>query len=260
VPLRSVIHREILNQDPRAPRLVTVHGAMDRGNSFRALAQQLAPIEVVIWDRAGYAHSLDAEPVDVGDQLGDLRAILDEKPAIVFGHSLGGTYALWLASLGHPNVLGVSTFESPLPGGAWWGEDWDVDPVDAALGRVDVERAGDLAEAFLRRMISDAVWERLPDRTKRLRRAEGVVFLRELGQLVTGEIAFDLASIGVDVVAGISERPSHHHRFGLAQLVEVTNAMSYCVMHARHGAHLTNPGALAEVLRQQFETVLWPTM
>ncbi len=255
MPLRSSIHREILNPSPSAPRLVTVHGAMDRGNSFRALAQQLSGVEVVIWDRAGYAHSLDATPFDVEDQLADLAAIVDEKPAVVLGHSLGGTYGLWLASLGHPHVLGVSTFESPLPGGAWWGEGWELDPLDAANGRVGSERAGALAEEFLRRMTSDAVWDRLPARTKELRRAEGVAFLRELGQLVTGRIAFDLGSIAVDVVAGVSSRPSHHHQLGLARLTEAVGATSYCVIDSRHGVHLTRPKALAEIITQQLQRV-----
>lgn len=254
--LSRSIHLERVNQNSSASvRIVTVHGAMDRGGSFRALAKYLSPLEVVIWDRAGYAHSLDVAPANVENHLADLSEILDEKPAVVFGHSLGGTYALWLASLGHPNLLGVSTFESPLPGGGWWGEDWDVDPHEAAAGHVPRERAGDLAEAFLRRMISDPVWERLPERTKALRRTEGRAFLRELGQLVDGRISFDPSEITVDVVAGISSRPSHHHRFGLIKLVESIDVTSYCVPHSRHGAHLTNPQALAEVVVQQFAKV-----
>jgi pimeloyl-ACP methyl ester carboxylesterase len=229
---------------------------MDRGGSFRVLAKHLAPLEVVIWDRAGYAHSIDVAPANVWDHLTDLSEILDEKPAVVFGHSLGGTYALWLASLGHPNLLGVSTFESPLPGVAWWGEDWDVEPREAAAGRVSGERAGDLAEAFLRRMISDTVWERLPERTKLQRRAEGRAFLRELGQLVDGRISFDPSAIKVDVMAGVSSRPSPHHRVGLSKLTESIDVTSYCVTDSHHSAHLNSPKALAEVLVQQFTKVM----
>ncbi|WP_298209393.1 alpha/beta hydrolase [Ferrimicrobium sp.] len=251
MPLRRSIHREILNENPSALRLVTIHGAMDRGNSFRQLASLLPSVEVVIWDRAGYARSIEVAPAGVDDHLADLAGVLDEKPALVFGHSLGGTYALWLASLGHPHLLGVSTFESPLPGGAWWGDDWDIDPHEAALGRVPKERSQALAEAFLRRMISDATWERLPERTKALRRAEGSAFILELGQLVDGGVTFDLDSIKVDVVAGISSRPSRHHRVGLAKLVDSVQATTYCVMNSRHGVHLTNPAAIAEIVSQQ---------
>jgi len=57
-------------------------------------------------------------------------------------------------------------------------------------------------------------------------------------------------------VAGISARPSHHHRFGLIKLTEAIDVTSYCVPHSRHGAHLTNPQALAEVLAQQFAKLM----
>lgn len=253
MPPRRSIHVEILNQNSSAPRVVTVHGAMDRGNSFRALAKLLPSIEVLIWDRAGYAHSIAVAPAGAEDHLADLVGILDDKPALVFGHSLGGTYALWLASLGHPNLLGVSTFESPLPGGAWWGKGWDIDPHDAALGRVPPERSQAVAERFLRRMISDATWEILPERTKALRRAEGAAFILELGQLVDEAVRFDLDAIRTDVVAGISSRPSSHHQLGLARLATATCATTYCVRNSRHGAHLTSPDALAEVLGQQLK-------
>lgn len=254
--MRRPVYLERLNSHSSPVRLLTVHGAMDRGSSFRGLAKELAPLEVVIWDRAGYAHSIDVGPFNVEDHLADLSAILDEKPAVVFGHSLGGTYALWLASLGHPNLLAVSTFESPLPGGAWWGEGWDVDPAEAARGLVSTQRAGELAEAFLRRMITDDVWERLPERTKLLRRAEGQAFLRELGQLVSGRIGFDLGAIEVDVTAGISSRPSHHHRSGLNRLMASLEVTSYCVADSHHSAHLNSPKALAQVLAQQLAKVV----
>lgn len=240
---------EVCNENREGPRVLLVHGAMDRSSSFRHLARLLAPYEVVIYDRAGYARSLEAGPKGFRGHLADLAALLDERPALVFGHSLGGTYALALAAERPPGLLGVATFESPLPGAAWWDPDWDLDPETAAKGLAAPEDTSRIAEAFLVRMIGRDAFDALPPPTQALRRREGAAFVRELGELVTGRVVIDLGAIAVPTSHGISSRPSQVHASVLALLHETLDGRFYCVRGTKHGAHLTRPAALAEVLR-----------
>jgi len=248
---RNGLAVEICNPNPNGPRVIAVHGAMDRSSSFRPLARLLAPHEVLLYDRAGYARSVDARPRNTEGHLDDLASLLRERPALVFGHSLGGTYALALAGRRPKGLLGVATFESPLPGPEWWDPAWQLDPTTAAQGHAPPEDAARIAEAFLARMIGRATFDGLPPRTRELRRREGAAFVRELGALVTGTIPVDLDAIDVPSSHGISSRPSEPHTRVLARLARALQGRYYCVLGTKHGAHLQRPEALAEVLSTQ---------
>ena len=62
---------------------------MDRGSSLRSTARRLAgEAHVVLYDRRGYGRSrLIGGPFDVETNVADLVAVLDGRPAVVFGHS-----------------------------------------------------------------------------------------------------------------------------------------------------------------------------
>ena len=73
------------------------------------------------------------------------------------GHSYGGNVALATVER-HPDlVAGVVTYETPLSWLPWWPG--DSAGGDAVAWRDDPEEA---AERFMRRMIGDERWERLP--------------------------------------------------------------------------------------------------
>ncbi|MHB8191206.1 MAG: alpha/beta hydrolase [Ferrimicrobium sp.] len=117
---------ERLAGDLGRPRVILVHGAMDRSTSLRTLARLLQPREVVLYDRRGYARSLGAPGGGFYDHVEDLAELVAERPCVVFGHSLGGTYALAVAARQPDTLRAVSVFESPLSGHSWFG-DWVLD-------------------------------------------------------------------------------------------------------------------------------------
>ena len=81
------------------PQIVLVHGAMDRGAGMLRVARQLRGRAVVRYDRRGYGRSVDTGPaVRFGDQVDDLRAIVADRPTVLFGHSYGGVIAMALAA------------------------------------------------------------------------------------------------------------------------------------------------------------------
>jgi len=248
---RNGLAVEVCNPSPSGPRVLVVHGAMDRSSSFRPLARLLAPYEVLLYDRSGYARSTESGAKSFEGHLEDLARLLEERPALVFGHSLGGTYALALGATRPEGLLGIATFESPLPGPEWWDPAWGLDSTTAARGLAAPDEARRVAETFLVRMIGRATFDGLPAPTQELRRREGAAFVRELGELATGAVAIDLAAITAPSSHGISSRPSEPHARVLATLAQTLHGRYYCVLGTKHGAHLQRPEALAEVLRAQ---------
>jgi len=230
------------------PRVVVVHGVLDRAATFRRFARALAPLEVVLYDRRGYARSRDMGPATFTAHLADLRAVVGREHAtVVVGHSLGGTLALALASDPPPTLRGVSVFEAPLPTSAWWGP-WAVDPRSVLAGEVPEPDLEELVSDFLRRAMGPALAQLGPNFLAE-RRAEAPAFTRELAELAAGEVAIDLDRISVPVQAGIGELAGTRHRRGLATLMASIDAEAYCVRGAPHGVHLSAPAAWAEAVR-----------
>ncbi len=109
---------------PADPTVVLVHGSMDRGRSLRATAKRLAgDFHVVLYDRRGYGRSREVGgPFDVETNVEDLVAVIEGRPAVVFGHSLGGDIAL-AAAQRHPEVIrAVGAYEPPMSWEPWWPE------------------------------------------------------------------------------------------------------------------------------------------
>ena len=170
---------------PGAAHIVLVHGSLDRSAGMTKLSRRLEDgFRVTRYDRRGYGRSMPhAGPFGIDAQVDDLVHVIASAPdapapCVVFGHSYGGNVALATAER-HPElVAGVVVYETPLSWLPWWpgttaGGDaraWEHDPAGAA-------------ERFMRRLIGDARWERLPEATREARRAEGVALVGELGDL-----------------------------------------------------------------------------
>jgi pimeloyl-ACP methyl ester carboxylesterase len=147
----------------------------------------------------------------------------------------------------------VVAFEPPLPwleharglpgrtaGSARWAE---VDPHDPVA-------AGDQAERFFRRMVGDEAWERLPDRAKEDRRADGPALVAELSAIRLTEPPFDVEAMTVPVIYGMGSRTIDRRRDAVHWLVEHTPGSEEAVIPgAEHGAHLTHPDAFADLAR-----------
>lgn len=229
---------------PDAPLVVIVHGAMDRSSSFGRVGLHLRDLHVVRYDRRGYGRSLDAGTGPLAAHVDDLFAVLDGRPATVFGHSFGAVVAL-VAAAQHPEVVrSVFAYEAPLPWRSWWPSPATEVPDDP----------GDEAEAFLRRAVGDRIWERLPARIRAARRAEGVALRADLASL-DGDEPFDPAAVGVPVLVGCGSATTWWHERAARELVaELPDAELVVIGQAQHGAHLSHPTAVADLVRR---TVAW---
>ena len=230
--------------------MVFVHGTMDRSTSFGRVTEALPDLHTVVYDRRGYARSLDVEPPARGldDHMRDLIDVIGERRSVVVGHSYGGDVGL-AASIERPDIVrSVLAFEAPTPWVPWW-------PADSAGGRAvaQADSPEDAAEAFMRRLVGDRTWERLPDRTRAARRAEGRAVLTDL-RSIRADAPFDLADVTVPVVVGSGTEGEPHHRECARRMAEaLPDAELVEINGGGHGAHMTHPQQFAALVRQAVE-------
>jgi pimeloyl-ACP methyl ester carboxylesterase len=226
---------------------------MDRGLSMRKLGSHLQEYGSVTYDRRGYGHSRQSERLATLDELSferhveDLSRLVSERPSIVFGHSIGGTVALKLASLQPSNLLGVMIYESPLLSESWWPQTWLI---DGETELVDSESHYEQrAEDFMIAVLGEDRWSRLPLKTRQARRAEGRTMIAEMISARWPRVATDFHSICVPVISAIGEYATSRHRRAQSAVMELLpNTVGVCIRHADHGAHLSRAQALAEIL------------
>lgn len=226
-------------------RLILVHGSMDRASSFKRLMARLPEWLCVAYDRRGYAGSLGLGPPERFDeQVDDLLSVLDGEPAVVFGHSYGGDVVLAAASR-HPELIRAAVvWEPPRPWLPWWPA------TTAGGGAVDHLDAEDRAEWFMRRMVGDRVWERLPESTRAQRRREGPTLAAEL-EALRSAAPFDESSVRVPVLVGRGGESHPHHRRSARELAAALPRGQLCdIAGASHGAHLSHPGEVADLIRR----------
>jgi pimeloyl-ACP methyl ester carboxylesterase len=189
---------------------------MDRSAGLLRLSRRLdATHRVVRYDRRGYGRSATVGPPwTVEANVDDLEQLLDSIgafPAILFGHSFGGNVALALAT-SHPHlVTGVVVYETPLSWLDWWPGN------SAGAAAMAADDPGDAAEAFMRRLVGDAIWERLPATKRDERRAEGAAMVAELADL-RRRAPWDGAQIDVPVLALYGEHARPHHQTAMTGL------------------------------------------
>lgn len=232
------------------PHVLLVHGSLDRSAGLLKLSRRLDDRYLVTrYDRRGYGRSVPSDgPFGIDDQVEDLVAVLRSVerrpgPSVVVGHSYGGNVALAAAERRPDLVAGVVTYESPLSWRSWWPGDsaggdalaWQADPAEAA-------------ERFLRRLIGDARWERLPPSSRRARRAEGAAMVGELLDLRSGP-AWDASAIDVPVLAMHGELAQPHHRRSAEVIAaEVDGGELSMLAGARHPGPNTHPDDAAATI------------
>lgn len=226
-------------------RLVLVHGAMDRATSFTRLMGQLRDATVIAYDRRGYGQSFHLPPPeDFEVQIEDLVEVLGGRPAVAFGHSFGADVVLATMSRRPGLITAAVVWEPPQPWLAFWPAD------SASRGAASHLAPEDRAEWFMRRMVGDRVWERLPATTRAARRAEGRTLEAELGAL-SGNPLFDPVRITVPVIVGRGGRSRVHHRRAARELAATLPDGELAEIHdAGHGAHLSHPGEVAGLIRR----------
>jgi len=93
---------------------------MDRSSAFARCCGHLRDLHTIRYDRRGYGKSVDLGAVPIDGHIADLVDVLDGRPGVVVGHSLGGVIALGAAQR-HPELVrAVGAYESPMPWVDWW--------------------------------------------------------------------------------------------------------------------------------------------
>lgn len=91
--------------DPKAPRVVYLHGITGHGHHVQELAEGwLGAYRVLAPDLLGHGSSPYEPPWSIAEHLELLVASVGSEPAIWIGHSFGGRLALELAA-GQPNLV-----------------------------------------------------------------------------------------------------------------------------------------------------------
>jgi pimeloyl-ACP methyl ester carboxylesterase len=226
-----------------APHVVLVHGSLDRSAGMLKLGRRLdEAFRVTRYDRRGYGRSVDHPgPFAIEGQVDDLVAVVERAPGagaptIVIGHSYGGNVALAFADRHPGRAAAIVTFESPLSWEPWWPQD---SAGAAALDGGDPEGA---AERFMRRLIGDQRWEKLPPSTREARRREGPAMIDELRDLRTGP-PWSPGRIGVPVLAMYGEHGREQHRRGAETLGRVLPDAEVVMIP---GAHHFGPNTHAD--------------
>ena len=225
--------------------VVLVHGSMDRSTSFGRVAKLLDDLHVIAYDRHGYGHSPAPSPhTTLAAHTADLLELIDGRRCVVVGHSYGGDVAL-LAAIERPDlVAAVTAFEAPMPWQPWWPQ---ASAGSAAMAASTPEEA---AEAFMRRVVGDRIWSRLPRATRDARRAEGETLVAEM-ESIRGHAPFDPAAVTVPVVAGCGSASEARHRESAERLAAaVPDGELVVIEGAGHGAHMSHPREFAALIRQ----------
>ncbi|HWM22166.1 MAG TPA: alpha/beta hydrolase [Ilumatobacteraceae bacterium] len=231
--------------DADAPLIALVHGTMDRSAGLLRLSRCLdQAFRVLRYDRRGYGRSAPHPgPFGADQQVNDLVGLLEGRRALVFGHSYGGNVALATAAR-HPElVVAVAVYETPLSWLDWWPG--STAGADAIATRGD---PADAAERFVRRLVSDARWEKLPPSTREARRSEGPAMVGELVDL-REHAPWSADRLRMPVVAIYGERGAAHHRAGTEHLARVLpDCRVVEVAAARHFGPNTHPEAVAAAI------------
>jgi pimeloyl-ACP methyl ester carboxylesterase len=231
-----------------APRVVLVHGSMDRAAAFRKAVRRLTDLDIVLYDRRGYARSLDGgTSSDVEALVADLLTVLDDRPSAVIGHSLGGLIALAAAQRAPRLVTAVGAFEAPLGWRPWWPR---TSAGGAARQAAAAEGPEAAAEQFMRRLVGDDRWEALPAGTRRQRRAEGRALLGDLAAMRAGP-PFDPSTLEVPAVVGYGSITSERHRRAAIELADdLPDAQLMTIDGAAHNAHDSHPAEFGEFVHR----------
>lgn len=235
------------DREDDAPRIVLVHGVMDRGASFSRVVGFLHDWVVTTYDRRGYANSMEAPLAEsLDDHVNDLIGILDGQQSIVIGHSLGGVVTLAAAARRPELISAAGVYESPMPWLDWWPSS-----TAGAKTLADTSDPAQAAESFMRYLAGDMAWEMLPMKTQQQRRAEGgalMADLKSIREVTTPPFTPDQITVPVGVAGG--SETQQHHKDGCEAMAKMFDTEVQWIDGAGHGGHMSHPGPFASFVRK----------
>ena len=121
-----------------------------------------------------------------------------------------------------------------------------ADHDDRCVVLAETGTPADAAEAFMRSIVGDDVWARLPPSTKQARLAEGPALLADMADIRLPPPPYDPAAVPVPVVVGRGRESKGQHLLGTNALLELlADAELHVIEGAGHGAHASHPDAFA---------------
>jgi pimeloyl-ACP methyl ester carboxylesterase len=196
----------------------------------------------------------------------DLIEVIGGRDVVVVGHSYGGNIVLGAAlDRRGDSIRAVAAYEPPQPwlrqpvvdgaasrpGGDSGPSGESGDGKQATSAVLGLDDPGAAAERFFRRMVGEGAWDRLPEKEKAGRRADGPALTAELAAIRLREPPFDVRALRIPVVYGRGSDSLPHHRQAVAWLVAHTpEGELFEIAGGRHGAHLTHPDAFASMVRR----------
>lgn len=225
-----------------SPLVLLIHGSLDRSAGMARVGKVVHELPVIRYDRRGYGRSrLHPGPFTVRGNSDDVAEILDGREAVVVGHSFGGNIALAAAQKLGGQILGVSTYETPLS----WMDWWPSNTAGAVAAASDPESA---AENFMVRLIGRERWDSLPASTREERRGEGPALVEELTDLRLNA-PWEPGLIRCRVIAGHGSRGTQHHRQGAEWISRSISGASLATIDgAGHAAPVSHAKEFVEAL------------
>jgi pimeloyl-ACP methyl ester carboxylesterase len=235
--------------DGSAPRVVFVHGAMDRAGSFRRVVKALPELRLVTYDRRGYGRSIEVPPApSLADQVADLLAVVGDQPATVVAHSFGGHIAVEAALAAPGRIRSLGLWEAPMP----WLDHWPEGTLAGVATRAADPDAGAVAEGVYAGLQGASAWKRLPADLKELRRREGAALQSDLciDLAVEPDSVQRWAGLAVPCLVGYGLQSRPGYRASALALADLVGAPVFSLDGADHGAHVSHPVQFAEFVRR----------
>ncbi len=223
--------------------VVLIHGSLDRSGGMALLARHIQGSHRVLrYDRRGYGRSWPhGGPFAVDDQVDDVAALIGDRKAVLIGHSFGGNIALSASAQLGGQIVGVSTYETPLSWMDWW-------PGTTAGAMAVASSESDAAENFMIRLIGRKRWSELPERTQTERRREGAALVGELSALRM-KAPWSIEDISCPVLCGYGSNGATHHARGARWLAKnLQNGRLVELSDAAHSAPMTHPSQFVKEL------------
>ena len=215
--------------------VVLIHGSLDRSGGMALIARHIhLTHRVMRYDRRGYARSWPHDgPFTIEHQVNDLVELIGSRQVILIGHSYGGNVALSAAARLGDQVVGVSTYETPLSWMSWW-------PGTTAGAMAVASNPSEAAQNFMVRLIGEKRWNSLPERTREERRREGPALLGELTALRESP-PWEVDEVRCSVLCGYGSRGMTHHADGARWLATHLSSGDLVELEgAAHGAPMTH--------------------